>query len=131
MRKAWLGLGLAALGGCNGSVTIPDEPASVYVKVTNHRGRLLQPDRVNWYYTEESGRFDGVHEATCINDGCSVWAVPVDVAGDIFVSAARSRPFPDDPMCFYSGYDAETTVASADHPPIVTLRLDMRTMACA
>ena len=131
MRKTWLVLGLAALCGCNGSTTLPDEPASAYIKVVNPRGRLIRPDRVWWYYTEESGRFDGAHEATCINDGCSVWSVPVEVTGDVFVSASLRRPFPNDPMCWYLGYDSRTTVASADDPPLVTLRLDTRTMACA
>jgi hypothetical protein len=132
MRKAWwLVPGLIALGGCGGGITIPDEPASVYVKVLNHRGNALRPDRVVWYYPPESSRYDGGHEATCLNDGCTVWGVPVEVAGDVYVSASRSRPYGDDPMCFYLGYDAKPTIAAADDPPIVTLRLDMRTRACA
>lgn len=130
MRKAMFVLGLAALGACGGP-TEPTEPAAVYVKVVDHRGNLLRPDRVLWYYPPESAQYDGEHQATCINDGCSVWAVPVSVAGDVYVAAARSRPFPDDPMCGHFGYDASPALAAADDPPVVTLRLDMRTTACA
>ena len=34
-------------------------------------------------------------------------------------------------MCAHVGYDASPALAAADDPPIVTLRLDMRTTACA
>ena len=96
MRKAMFVLGLAALGACGGP-TEPSEPAAVYVKVVDHRGNLLRPDRVLWYYPPESARYDGEHPATCINDGCTVWAVPVSVAGDVYVVASRWRAFPRGP----------------------------------
>jgi hypothetical protein len=129
MRKAMFVLGLAAVAGCSG-LTEPDDPASVYVFVSNQRGSPLRPDRVVWYYPPDGPLFDGEHEATCINSGCSVWAVPVEVSGDVYVVASRTRPFPDDPYCAYHGYDASPVRADADDPPTVRLRLEMH-LACA
>lgn len=129
MRRILFALGTAVLAGCGG-FTEPSDPASVYVRVVNHRGDPMRPDRVTWYYPPESGRFDGEHEARCISGGCTVWAVPVEAAGQAYVSASRSRPT-DDPYCTYTGYDARPVQASADDPPTIVLRLDMRTMACA
>lgn len=130
MRKAVFMLGVMALTGCDG-ITGTREPAAAYVRVVDHRGNPLRPDRVMWYYPPESGRYDGEHPAECIGGGCTVWAVPVEVAGEAYVMAARTRPFPDDPFCAHSGYDASPIAASVDDPPTVVLRLDMRQQVCA
>jgi hypothetical protein len=124
MRATVFVLGVAALAGCDG-LTGPSEPASAYVWVTNHRGTPVRPDGVIWYYPPDSPLYDGDHAAECINDGCSLWAVPVEASGDVFISAFRSRPYPGDPYCVYSGYDAKPATLSADDPPTVNLRLDM------
>jgi hypothetical protein len=129
MRKAMFVLALAVLGGCDG-LTGPSEPAAAYVKIVDNHGDLLRPDRVVWYYPPESSLYDGEHPATCINGGCSVWAVPVGVTGDVYVYAVRNRPYPGDPYCVYTGYDASPVVASENDPPTVVLRLEMA-LGCA
>lgn len=129
MRRMAMLLALAGAGGCEG-VLGPDEPVSAYVRVENQDGRALRPDSVMWYYDPQSAQYDGEHKAICLNRACTLWGVPPEVTGQAYVSASRRRPYPGDPHCQYSGYDAGPITASEDDPPTITLRLDTDLVSC-
>ncbi len=136
MRSTWIPLVIAAvLAGCH-EATQPAEqsalpPASAYINIVDERYQPLRPDTVIWYYPEDAGHAGFEHPATCINAGCTRWAVPVEVSDSIYVSASWMRPVPRNDYCWYLGSDAKPLTASPAWPPTVTLKLDTKQEACA
>ena len=129
MRRMAMLLALAAAGGCDGLLG-PGDPVSAYVRVENQDGRALRPDSVMWYYDPQSEQYDGEHRAICLNSACTLWGVPPEVTGRAYVSASRTRPYPGDPYCQYSGFDGRPVDTSEDDPPTITLRLDTDQVTC-
>jgi hypothetical protein len=131
MRRIVMLLALAGAGGCEG-VLGPDVPVSAYVRVTGvDHADMLRPDSVMWYYEPETARYDGQHKAICVNRACTVWGVPPEATGLVYVVATRVRPYHGDPHCQRSGYDAGVLMASRDDPPTISLELDMETVTCS
>lgn len=129
MRRLMFVLGLAALGACR-DVTEPRDDVAAYVRIVDQRGDPLRPDLVTWYYDPVSPRFDGEHPAECINRGCTVWAVPAQATGAVYVAGSWSRPVPGSVGCVYNGYDGKPVAPSTDSPPTVVLRLNTRDEMC-
>lgn len=128
MRRSVFVLGLAALAACSG-VTEPRDDVAAYVRIVDQRGDPLRPDAVSWYFDPLSPRFDGEHPAECINQGCTLWAVPPEASGAVYVSSSWSRSIPGNTYCRYNGYDGKP-VPSTESPPTVVLRLNTRNESC-
>lgn len=137
MRSTWIPLAVAAVFASCHETTAPAEeeevsrpPASAYINIVDEQNRPLHPDTVIWYRPEEAGHAGLEHPATCINAGCTRWAVPVGVSDSIYVSASWLRPVPHNDYCWYLGSDAKPVAASPVAPPTVTLTLNTKQEAC-
>lgn len=115
-------------------VCVEAEGAAATVCVEDQHGAPFAPDAAYWFWPPDGGAYDGENVLECVDEGCTVFAVPGEASGLFMVSAVWSGPIHHDPDCVYRSFDeAEVdgaAIAAGEAEPIIVLSLDSAEEQC-
>lgn len=121
MRRVVLCAALLGIA-CDSPPAAPSVDFEFAVATTDSLGTPFRVDRVSWYLPPVEGLAEH-HEGVCADEGCTLWRWDLLPEGQFYVETIWTAPFPPDPACHFTAYDARPLTREPGQRLLVTLQL--------